>query len=126
MPAGTPDRPPTILSESGEGYCRTCRFVEGLGPDGLLLRHDRAPEPGAPRWPCPGTGTRPAKVTPYASRLSAFASSAKRYGCPECGQKVPIRALDGRFSVHAARPGGIFCPGGYKFPPGRDHGNGRG
>lgn len=71
-----PHRPPTILSEYGEGYCAVCKFVVGLNYDGQLERHSRGVMI-SPRE-CKGSLKKPPKVTPYASRSAAFRAIAKK------------------------------------------------
>lgn len=85
------------LSPFGEGYCRHCRFIIGLGPDGLLEEH--RPGSSAKRqeiWsespaPCPGWGTRPGRRVPKESRNAAFTTKAERRICATCSREVPVR-----------------------------------
>lgn len=93
MKTPPPDRPPTILSEYGEGYCRACRFIEPLNENGLIAFHGRG------GVACDGIGARPPKVTPYASRLSAFRSKLETVRCPACGRTVRL-LVDGRMVGH--------------------------
>lgn len=118
-------RPPTILSEYGEGYCRWCQFVVGLDYHGLLFVHTRNAQV-SPRE-CKGSGTIPPKVTPYASKRARFISTARRAQCPVCKREEMPLLADGRLAGHLADPyrPGSYCKGGYTLP-GRDHGNERG
>lgn len=81
-------RKPTILGPYGEGYCRFCCFVVGLGPDGRLDNHRRGQIPGAAL--CDGSGVIPPKATPYASRKAMFRVTSDKVDCPGCAQKVPL------------------------------------
>jgi hypothetical protein len=103
-------RPPTILSEFGEGYCRWCHFVEGLGADGTLYRHSRgiADRYGSVPDVCDGSGKPPAKLTPVTSRLAAFSTRARTGTCPACGQTITIDA-SGRWAMHGKAPGAVWC-----------------
>lgn len=109
----------SLLSPYGEGYCTRCRFIVGLGPDGLMDRHSRGA--GLDRYftppPCGGSGRRPAKRTPYASKKSRLRYKAPVAVCV-CGSEVKlIREIDDRviYSRHA-RPGlaGGPCPNSFK------------
>lgn len=93
------------LSPYGEGYCRWCFFVVGLGPGSLLDQHFRGMKE------CPGSGTRPPEVTPYASRKAAFRVKAADAWCPGCGQKVPVtcRAGERVYGLHYRPPGFRVC-----------------
>lgn len=102
-------RPATILSPYGEGYCRQCRFILGLGPDGRLDHHSRGNVYGQPTV-CEGGGRLPAKVTPYASRKSAFRVRIPDDYCPGCKQVVATTTHGGQI-VYAKH----FPPG---TPPG--------
>ena len=110
------DRPPTILSEYGEGYCTRCRFVIGLDARGRLCFHSRGkgldtynPEGGR----CDGTGRPPAKVTPYSSRKSAFRIRVSMDTCNDCGRRVEV--VDGALAWHSIfQYGGEKCPGSCK------------
>lgn len=78
------------LSPNGEGYCRWCHFVVGLDEEGKLDQHRRG---FARDWEvsskdCKGSGTKPPKVTPYASRKAAFRVGAPYAYCPLCKQQV--------------------------------------
>lgn len=85
------DRPPTILSPHGEGYCRYCRFVVGLGADGLMDQHyyNRGQVADATK-PCKGSLRIPPKVTPYASKLAMFKVTAQKITCPGCGKPTVV------------------------------------
>lgn len=83
---GSTDRPPTILSPHGEGYCRWCQFVVGLGSSGLLAPHVRGKN--GDRW-CPGSDTTPPKVTPYSSRKAMFRVA------PKTARGVPTAWISG-------------------------------
>lgn len=115
------DRPASILSPNGEGYCRYCRFVVGLDDGGLLDRHARGAillsalaygtEPVQPPA-CKGSGTLPPKITPYRSAKSAFKAVPRKTLCPRCLNEVrtEIGASGHRTYVrHHQRPGYI-CP----------------
>lgn len=93
------DRPPTILSPFGEGYCRVCRFVVGLDEFGMLDRHTRGGHGALVPNPCKGSGKTPPKLTPYSSRLSAFRFSPRKVDCPVCGRNVAVLS-DGRIQGH--------------------------
>lgn len=84
-------RPPTILGPFGEGYCRHCRFIEGLTEDGLINEHQRGM---SQQWEtpksCPGSLTVPPKLTPYSSKKSAFRSWATTGECPECRRRMEV------------------------------------
>jgi len=102
------------LSPHGEGYCRWCFFVVGLDHDGLLTAHERNGLYEAPKT-CKGSGTRPPKVTPYASRKAAFLTRSPREWCPTCCQTVNTRTWtrSGRVFVrHFRFPGDqtLVCP----------------
>lgn len=117
-----PPRPPSILSEHGEGYCRYCVFVVGLDPAGMLARHWR----GQTATECKGSGTRPPARTPLVSRKAMFRVTAKRVDCPTCKRSVPLLA-DGRMNGHTISASSMrYCPGGYNFPNYRDHSGERG
>lgn len=127
MAVPPPDgRPPTILSEHGEGYCRWCHFVIGLDYSGMLASHVRGAHGMANAKDCDGSGTRPPKVTPYASRKAAFRSVARKEQCRFCKRDIVLLA-DGRFTSHSRDPYRLndACTGGYRFPE-RDHANERG
>lgn len=75
MTTPPPDRPPTILSEHGEGYCRVCRFIEPLTELGVIAEHYRGQVPVGSvgdRKPCKGSHMKPPRLTPYFSRLAEF------------------------------------------------------
>lgn len=125
--AAPTDRPPSILSEWGEGYCRWCFFVVGLSHDGRLAQHSRGSNGASPHQ-CDGSGTKPPKITPYASRKAAFKTVARKMRCHECSREVSVLP-DGRFAAHTvAYHVTTSCKGGYSFPrpPERDHGSERG
>lgn len=111
----------SLLSPYGEGYCTRCRFVVGLGPDGKMDRHSRgakaSPLDRRTPPPCGGSGRRPAKRTPYASKKSRFRYKAPVAVCV-CGSEVKlIREIDDRVSYSRhARPGlaGGPCPNSLK------------
>lgn len=118
-----PDRPPTILGPHGEGYCRHCHFVVGLGEDGLLDPHSRGHGNGQE---CKGSRTRPPKLTPYASRKVAFKTKAELVQCPMCKRYVPLLS-DGRMNGHTVSAANIsYCKGGFNYPSFRDHEGERG
>lgn len=112
--------PATILSPYGEGYCRTCRFIIGLGPEGRLDKHDRYGKS------CTGSFAKPPKLIPYRSRKSAFTTVPVKRKCSRCGQDAPLLA-DGRYAPHPA-PLLPLCLGSYTYPPApeRDHSSERG
>jgi hypothetical protein len=123
-------RPPTILGTYGEGYCRYCHFIEPLDHRGLIEYHNRGIgnviEPG-----CKGSGTRPPRVTPYASRLAAFRVSPPSATCPVCGTTQDLHTyLSGpTMARHWTNGGADLCRGVGRRPdppPGRDHGSERG
>ena len=87
----------TILSPYGEGYCRRCCFIIGLGPDGRLDHHSRGNVYGEPKV-CEGGGRPPAKVTPYASRKSAFKVRVPEDFCPGCRRLVPTTTHGGQIA----------------------------
>lgn len=88
------------LGPYGEGYCRVCRFVVGLTADHLLEEHWRGKYANlGDGKACKGSYTRPPKVTPYASRKSAFRATATKVICPVCRREVVVMA-DGRLNVH--------------------------
>lgn len=115
----TPDpRPPSILSEHGEGYCRFCQFVVGLISTGELQPHSRNVLV-SPRE-CEGSYKKPPKVTPYYSRKAAFRTLAHKEVCPVegCGRQVAVMT-DGRFMGHTLPYSYIYCKGGYQMAPSR-------
>lgn len=94
----TPDRPPSILSEFGEGYCRWCYFVVGLTPYGLLAPHTRGKNGdgwGAVDKACKGGDTAPPRVTPYSSRKAMFRVTPSTAYCPGCVREVPTAWISG-------------------------------
>lgn len=119
------------LSPYGEGYCRWCHFVVGLDYAGMLAQHFRGAHgltarQGAEAKPCGGSGTRPPKVTPHASRKAAFRAVARKEQCHVCKRETVLLA-DGRLSSHSRDPYRLndTCAGGYRFPE-RDHSGERG
>lgn len=112
------------LSPWGEGYCRYCHFVVGLTYDGQLAGHNRGAQLQS-NSACKGGGTRPPKVTPYASRKAAFTTKSEKVDCHVCGRGVYLLA-DGRMSAHTSSTSSLArCSGGYHLPQ-RDHANERG
>lgn len=116
-------REPTILSPFGEGYCRHCRFIVGLGPDGLLDRHCRGRHSrdryGAELEACKGSNRRPVppQRVPYWSRRSRFRYEPPMARCPRCGQDAKASTFGGLvdtlyFLRHRSRIRGGFmtCP----------------
>lgn len=116
--SGESPRPATILSEFGEGYCRTCRFVVGLTEDGLIADHVRGQ---VMNWEndrrlCKGSGGRPPKVTPYSSTKARFRVTAEKVVCPVCLREVPLNG-DRVISRHtAAMIAREVCKGSYQKP----------
>ncbi len=120
------DSAETLLGEHGEGYCRTCRFIEPLDPKGRIAWHSRV---GGMGWPtlCKGSGQRPGARTPFLSRLSRFSTDGVKVECLECGRFplylspariVPghLRTLDGR-RAPAGTDWRKACPGsGRRIP----------
>lgn len=85
----------SILSPYGEGYCKVCRFIVGLGPDGLIEEHTRLdPESvhSVGRKPCPGGDRTPPKRIPYAAGKNRFLTRSKRVECPYCKRTVKVRS----------------------------------
>lgn len=102
-------RPPTILSEFGDGYCRVCHFIVGLDAHGLLLVHVRGAHGLVARYgetnpACKGSDRAPTKLTPFTSRLAAFSTKARRDQCPACHQEIVVEH-SGRWKVHSPTPG---------------------
>lgn len=108
------NRPPTILSPHGEGYCRKCRFVIGLDERGMIDAHSRG-QGFIGVLPCGGGGACPPKLTPYSSRKSAFTSTAPVGTCPECQQGVTLRG-DGRLTPHENADSTALCRGAHHLP----------
>lgn len=111
---------PSILSPHGEGYCRACRFIEGLDPAGKLVEHHRGAHGLSVRYgeaslACTGSGRLPGKVTPYASRLSAFRVSAPKALCSQCHEQISLM-IDGRLVIHINIRTYRNCIGGYQIP----------
>lgn len=114
---------PSILSPYGEGYCKVCRFIVGLGPDGLMDRHSRGRNldrySSNHNKPCKGSGRRPAPASrvPYWSRRSRFRYEAPVVRCPHCNQEAKVGALGGldtlyflRHQSHIRDGFGGMCP----------------
>lgn len=102
-------RPPTILSDHGDGYCRVCHFIVGLDANGLLLPHVRGAHGLAARYgeinpACKGGDRPPPKLTPFTSRLAAFSTKPRQDQCPACHQTVIIDAST-RWTMHTQYPG---------------------
>lgn len=101
-----------ILSPYGEGYCTVCRFIEPLGPDGLIEEHTRIGSavlyvPARER--CKGSGSRPPKRTPRTSGKNRFRVRTPKMECPACRQEVKIMSFaDGQYY---ARHNRRFLPG---------------
>ena len=114
-PAPAPQWGLRPLGVYGEGYCRVCRFIEPLTDKGLIARHDRGSITGNPAQECKGSYSKPPKVTPYASRLSAFKSTAKQEHCSACQSDIPVLA-DGRFGSHRNKLTYQLCAGSL-YPP---------
>lgn len=123
----TRHRPPTILSEYGEGYCRWCQFVIGLNHHGLLLQHRRGIGSYGQVSECKGSDTVPPKITPYSSKRARFIATPRRAECPQCRRPDMPLLSDGRLAGHLSDPyrPGSYCKGGYTLPE-RDHGAERG
>lgn len=124
-PVTTPERPASILSEYGEGYCRLCQFVVGLDAAGRLLEHTRG-NYGLGNRECEGGGGVPPRLTPYASRKAAFLVNPPKKRCRECGRRVVVMS-NGRFDFHyppgKSRTG---CRGGYTLAGPLEHDGERG
>lgn len=120
------------LGPHGEGYCRVCRFVVGLTDQLVLEEHWRGKYATmGDGKPCRGSYTRPPKVTPYASRKSAFRANATKVHCPVCRREVVVMA-DGRLNGHTVTYSSMtHCKAGWHTYEAaqslvRDHGNERG
>ena len=133
MAAPPPDPPHAglrPLSPWGEGYCRWCFFVVGLNYAGQLAEHHRGIASYGQSKPCPGSYTKPPKITPYSSRKAAFRLKAPDAWCPACKQFVQStrQAGDQVYARHPA-PGSITrlptCPYTMRLVE-RDHGSERG
>lgn len=127
-----PDRPPTILGEYGEGYCRYCHFIEALNQYGLIVTHNRGIGNTA-REGCEGSGTRPPSLTPVTSRKAAFSTRPGLRFCGWCGETVAVTSYTSGpvYSRHwIGQEGGELCNGTARpVPPsirGRDHSGERG
>jgi hypothetical protein len=100
---------PTILSPYGEGYCRYCRFIIGLGPDGLLERHFRGRHSrdrfGDELKACKGSDRRPAPASrvPYWARKSRFRYEAPVARCPKCKQDAKVTTFNGSDTYYFLR-----------------------
>lgn len=103
-----PARPPTILSDYGEGYCRHCQFVVGLTQQGTLAPHVRGTAV-YDRKPCKGSYTRPPSRTPYYSRKAAFTVRVPKATCPHCKIPVDVKIIGGTptYARHS-RPGTLY------------------
>lgn len=107
---GDSDRPPTILSEYGEGYCRVCHFVIGLTWQGVLGPHIRGAhglhlgDVGE----CKGSYKVPPKVTPCSSAKAMFRVTPTMAWCPDCKADVPthlgIRGGSRSYGRHRVGP----------------------
>lgn len=119
-------RPPTILGEYGEGYCRFCHFVVALDRFGLLITHKRGVG-SLLTEPCKGSGKRPPKVTPVTSRKAMFRTDPPRVRCELCGQDAVVTPL-GAFGRHWHGPARLCENTGRRppAPPGRNHSGERG
>lgn len=120
------------LGPHGEGYCSYCRFIQPLLADGRLERHSghKTSVYGVvDSTPCKGSYHKPARTTPWYSRLSRFRTEAEKVTCPYCKRDV-ILLNDGRMNGHyvTSHPSAPVCKGGYRpyVRPGRDHGAERG
>lgn len=113
-PTGS-DRPPTILSPHGEGYCRWCQFTVGLTPHGLLERHYRGKYSDGVGAMCKGSDTVPPKLTPYSSRKAAFRVVPKTARCPGCVQEVATTWVGGIwvYEMHRLSPS-VLCDWRYR------------
>jgi hypothetical protein len=117
-------RPATILSPYGEGYCKVCRFIEPLSPDGRIEEHFRSEDQDcyATRVPCKGSRKRPPATHPYRSTLSAFRLTARKAVCPRCSRAVSISpGQDPFFLRHGAlgfsRTSAVQCPNSWEPVP---------
>ena len=94
----------TILGPYGEGYCTACRFIVGLDARGRMDVHCRGELlTSVPRKPCRGSGRRPAKRTPYASRKSRFRIRVSLGTCPSCQRRFELQR-DGTLDAHTIAP----------------------
>lgn len=122
MASDCPVRPPTILSEYGEGYCRHCHFIEGLTFQGLLAEHYRGKimnTYGADsRKPCKGSLKTPAKITPWASRKAAFRVRQPVAPCSVCRTGVALYtgSTFATSVVDRHHYCGSPCPGSFRPP----------
>lgn len=125
-------RPATILGEHGEGYCRHCHFVEALDHNGLITEHRRGIGNVA-QDRCKGSGRRPPKLTPYASRLAAFRTTMETALCRYCDQYQSVMSYTSGPIFARHWQGGIqsvLCEGTARPVPasarGRNHSGERG
>jgi hypothetical protein len=117
------------LSPHGEGYCRWCHFIVGLTSDQRLVMHGRSSslyrdEAKA----CAGSGTRPPKITPYASRKAAFRVKSPEAWCPVCWRMAPTtQHISGKVYARHSNPllGGGMCANVSRRIE-KDHGGERG
>lgn len=125
-PQQAPEPPHTgvrPLSPYGEGYCRFCHFVVGLGPDGLLDQHKRSAfdsrgyAQGEGSSICKGSCRKPPRATPVTSRLAAFRVRPRRDTCPRCNRQRIIVLADGTLAWHTLGAANYTtCPGtGHKL-----------
>lgn len=122
----TPSEPPHTgvrpLSPFGEGYCPRCRFIEPLGPDGLieLHWHPKNARLGGDRGVCSGAFRRPAVRAPFFSRLTAFRTRPPKVTCPGCGrERVAVqRTEDLPWLERHVKPGQLFgtCDWSFRRP----------
>lgn len=103
---------PSILSPHGEGYCKHCRFIVGLGPDGLMDLHSRGRNvdkySAGYNAPCRGTGRRPAARVPYWSRRSRFRLTPPVALCPACGNEAAVSQYGGSDTMYFLRHQGRY------------------
>lgn len=79
-----------------EGYCAKCRFVVALDDDGLMSVHIRNSLHPFDSYRCDGSRKKPARDTPYRSKLSAFSTVPLKGRCPRCFSTVTLK-MSGRF-----------------------------
>jgi hypothetical protein len=103
------------LGPYGEGYCTVCHFIEALTEGGQLIEHTRGIGLVGDGTPCKGSGIRPPKRTPHASRLAAFKVDGVRAVCPVCMRQL-VLGTDGRFSFHALPHTTTPCPAARRTP----------
>lgn len=111
-------RPPTILGEYGEGYCRVCHMIEPLDASGRIAHHFKgfSAHHDIGDYRCKGTGKVPPKLTPFASRLARFTRVAPLATCPVCREEVPLQPSSSRSGTMMARhfppdSPGVLCAG---------------